>query len=259
MEFHPIIPWLGGKRRLASSLLPLFPEHRCYVEPFAGAAALFFLKDPVDSEILNDINGDLVNLYRVVKNHLEEFVRQFKWALVSRELFKWLQDTPPASLTDIQRAARFYFLQKCAFGGRVAGQTFGTDTTSGPRINLLRIEEELSQAHVRLARTIVEHLPWEVCIERYDRPHTLFYMDPPYWRTAGYGVPFGLAEYERIAAAMRTLKGRAIVSVNDVPEMRRAFAGFRIETLEIKYGAGARAARGGRVKPSRELVIRSWR
>jgi DNA adenine methylase len=72
-----------------------------------------------------------------------------------------------------------------------------------PRLNLLRIEEELSQAHLRLARTYVERLPWAECVERYDRPHTLFYMDPPYWGTEGYGVPFELEEYGGMAEAMR--------------------------------------------------------
>ena len=75
----PIIPWMGGKRRLADRIFPLMPPHQCYVEPFAGGAALFFLRPtPADVEVLNDVNGDLVNLYRVVQNHLEEFVRQFK-------------------------------------------------------------------------------------------------------------------------------------------------------------------------------------
>ena len=74
----PIIPWIGGKRRLARHILPLFPAHGCYVEPFCGAAALYFMKDPAKAEVLNDINGELVNLYRVVQHHLEEFLRQFK-------------------------------------------------------------------------------------------------------------------------------------------------------------------------------------
>src|SRR5579871_6540541 len=106
----PIIPWIGGKRRLANKIIPLFPTHECYVEPFAGAAALYFRKRPALVEVLNDINGELINLYRVVKIHLEEFTRQFKWALTSREIFKWLQITPAETLTDIQRAARFYYL-----------------------------------------------------------------------------------------------------------------------------------------------------
>ena len=89
----PIVPWVGGKRRLAKRILPVFPAHECYVEPFAGGAALFFLKEPSDVEVLNDINGELINLYRVVKHHLEEFVRQFKWALISRQLYGWLKKT----------------------------------------------------------------------------------------------------------------------------------------------------------------------
>ncbi|OYZ15122.1 MAG: restriction endonuclease subunit M, partial [Polaromonas sp. 16-63-31] len=126
VQAAPMVQWVGGKRRLAPHILPVFPDHSCYVEPFCGAAALFFLKAPVKVEVLNDINGDLVTLYRVVQHHLEEFVRHFKWALTSREIYKWLQITPPDTLTDIQRAARFFYLQKNGFGGKVQGQTFGT-------------------------------------------------------------------------------------------------------------------------------------
>lgn len=156
----PIIPWIGGKRRLAKHILPLFPEHTCYVEPFAGGAAMFFMKPPVDCEVINDSNGELVNLYRVVRNHLDEFVRQFRWSLVSRQMFEWAQLVRPETLTDIQRAASFFYLQKLAFGGKVEGQNFGTTTTTPPRLNLLRIEEDLSVAHLRLARTQIEHLDW---------------------------------------------------------------------------------------------------
>lgn len=111
---------MGGKRRLADRLIPLFPAHECYVELFAGGAALFFLKPGIAKcEVLNDINGELVNLYRVVQHHLEEFVRQFKWAISSRQVFKWHQEQPTEPLTDIQRAARFFYLQQHAFGGRI--------------------------------------------------------------------------------------------------------------------------------------------
>lgn len=147
----PIIPWMGGKRRLADRLIPLFPPHECYVEVFAGGAALYFMRpQAAPVEVLNDINGDLVTLYRVVQNHLEEFVRQFKWALSSRQVFEWQKMTRPETLTDIQRAARFFYLQHHAFAGKVTGQTFGTATT-GPAINLLRIEENLSAAWQRLS------------------------------------------------------------------------------------------------------------
>lgn len=247
----PIVPWIGGKRRLAKHILPLFPAHTCYVEPFCGAAALYFLKTPSKTEVINDINGELVNLYRVVKHHLEEFIRQFKWVLVSRQIYKWLQDTPEETLTDIQRAARFYYLQKQAFGGKVADHTFGTSTTSAPRFNLLRIEEELSMAHLRLSRTLIEHLDWHQCIERYDRPHTLFYCDPPYWGTEGYGVEFGLENYDHMADLARRIKGKMIISVNDIPEMRQVFNGLNMQSVDISYNLKVT----GKPSPKKELVI----
>jgi len=251
---NPIVPWIGGKRRLADHLIPRFPKHDCYVEVFAGGAALYFLRPPAAVEVINDINGELINLYRVVQHHLEEFVRQFKWALTSRQVFKWLQDTVPETLTDIQRAARFYYLQHNCFGGKVEGQSFGTATTTAPGLNLLRLEESLSAAHLRLSNTFVEHLDWKTCIDRYDRPHTLFYLDPPYWETEGYGVPFPYSEYEEMAARLRRLKGRAIVSLNDHPAIRQAFDGFYIETVDIKYTVGG----GGREAARREVIIFSW-
>lgn len=249
----PIIPWIGGKRRLADILIPRFPPHVCYVEVFAGGAALYFLRPPAEVEVINDVNGDLVNLYRVVQNHLEEFVRQFKWALSSRQIFKWTQETPGQVLTDIQRAARFFYLQHHCFGGKVQGQTWGTATTA-PAINLLRLEENLSAAHLRLSATFIEQLPWDECIERYDRPHSFFYLDPPYWQTEGYGVKFAFDNYERMATLMRKLKGKAILSINDHPDIRRVFAGFQWERLEIDYTVGG----GQRPTTKGELVVYSW-
>ncbi|MEO8119539.1 MAG: DNA adenine methylase [Rhodoferax sp.] len=254
IQASPLVPWVGGKRRLAKYILPVFPEHSCYVEPFAGAAALFFMKPLVKAEVLNDINGDLIRLYRVVQHHLDEFVRQFRWALTSREMFNWVKGAVPETLTDIQRAARFFYLQKCGFGGKVEGQSFGTATTAKPRLNLLRLEEDLSAAHLRLHQVVIEHLDWKTCIQRYDRPHTLFYCDPPYWGTAGYGVDFDLQQYADLAELMRTMKGKAVVSVNDIPEMRKAFAGLTIRRLPIVYSL-ARTKTG---KESGELVIANF-
>jgi DNA adenine methylase len=250
----PIIPWLGGKRRLADKLIPLFPNHECYVEVFCGGAAIYFLRPPAPVEVLNDVNGDLINLYRVVQHHLEEFVRQFKWAITSRQVFKWLQMTKPETLTDIQRAARFYYLQQHAFGGKVDGQNFGTATTA-PAINLCRIEENLSAAHLRLSGTTVENLDWQDCIKRYDRPHTFFYLDPPYWQVEGYGVPFELDQYEAMAAIMRSCSGKMMVSINDHPDIRRVFDGLTMHELGIKYSV---ANAHGQPTESRELVITNY-
>jgi len=250
----PFIPWMGGKSRLSDKILPLFPEHTCYVEVFAGAAALFFKKEPTKVEVLNDLNGELINLYRVIQHHLEEFIRQFKWAISSRQVFEWEKQKAPETLTDIQRAARFYYLQKLAFGGKQVGQCYGTATTTAPRLNLLRFEEDLSDAHLRMSRTNVEQLDWQECVKRYDRKHTLFYLDPPYWGTAGYGVEFGMDQYEQMARLARLVKGKMIISVNDHPEMRRVFDGLNYKRVPITYTVGGA---GGRT-PKHELIIMNW-
>lgn len=252
----PLIPWPGGKRKLARHILPHMPSHECYVEAFAGGAGILFSRGtPAPVEVLNDINGDLVRLYRCVQHHLEELLRQFKWALVSRQMFEWIQMQRPETLTDIQRAARFFYLQKLAFGAKVSGQNFGTVATgAGPRLNLLRLEEDLSAAHLRLARVIIENLSWPDCLTRYDRPETFFYLDPPYWQTEGYGVEFGFEHYELLAERMRSLQGKALISINDHPDIRRVFAGFDMVPLQVRYTIG----KEGRSEPAGELLIKSW-
>ena len=239
-------------KRFAKHLLPLFPEHSCYVELFAGGAALFFMRpERSAAEVLNDINGDLVNLYRVVQHHFDEFVRQFDWTLGSREHFARLQATPPEIMTDIQRAARFFYLQHNAFGGKSAGQTYGT-TTTGRTWSAQGIATRLQAAKERLGGVCVENELWQRCLQRYDRPHTFFYADPPYWQTAGYGCTFGWEEYERLAEAMRTMQGKMMLSINDHPDIRALFAGFNLRELQLSYSVGRRAQSR---TPKGELVI----
>lgn len=229
---------MGGKRRLAKHIIPQFPEHTTYVEPFCGGAALFFMKPPAKVEVINDINSDVVNLYRVVQHHMEEFIRQYKWSLVSREMFEWLKMQPTEPLTDIQRAARFFYLQQMSFGAKTSSRTFGTATTSPPGLNFNRIGETLSEAHLRLSRVFVENLSWEVLVKKYDRPHTLFYFDPPYWQTEGYGVEFGWDHYLRIRELADTMQGKMILSIGDHPDIRELFSGLRCQEIPLKHTVG---------------------
>jgi len=153
-------------------------------------------------------------------------------------------------MTDIQRAARFFYLQKLSFGGKVEGQVFGTATTSRPRLNLLRLEEDLSQAHLRLQSAYIENLSWEQVIEKYDRKHTLFYLDPPYWETEGYGVEFGLEQYEKMAKIAKNITGSLVISLNDHKQMREIFNGLHMDSLGIRYTVG-----GGTGCQAKELLI----
>lgn len=249
-----LFPWPGGKTRLLQHLLPLLSDnpHTTYVEAFAGGAALLFAREPAKIEVINDMHGELVSLYRVVANHLDEFVRQFRWALTSREMFRWAQLQNVDTLTEIQRAARFFYLQRLAWGGKVTGQTFGTAAKGPKTLNLLRLEEDLSAAHLRLHGVVVERLPWDQCVAKYDHPGALFFFDPPYWETAGYGRDFPLDQYDRLAEVMVGLQGRAILSINDHPAMRERFDRFHGRTVGIEYTVGGKRA------PRKERIYTTW-
>src|SRR6202158_1845256 len=97
------LAYIGGKSRLAKQIIALLPEHQTYVEPFAGVAQVFFHKQPSKVEVLNDLDGEIVNFYRVCQYHYEEFVRMLRFTLMSRKWYELLQKTRPETLTDIQR------------------------------------------------------------------------------------------------------------------------------------------------------------
>lgn len=235
------LPWLGGKSRLAERIVKLIPAHDHYAEVFAGAGWVFFRKPESRYESINDINSDLISFYRCCQNHLEELCRQFKWLLSSREFFEdFRSQMDGRGLTDIQRAARFYFLQRQAFGGKLDG-VFGVDNMSLPKVNLVRIEEELSMVHLRLARVRIENLPWTEHVRRYDGPETFFYLDPPYHggeNDYGKGV-FSRADYAAMAEQLAGIRGKFLLSINDVPEIRETFAGFEVREAETFYSVSS--------------------
>ena len=236
---RPVIAWMGGKSKLVKKILQYFPHHTCYVEPFAGGASLFFAKQRVTCEVINDQNGELINLYRVIQYHLDAFIDHFMWMLSSRETFDRLKHKDLQSMTDIERAVRFYYLQKHAFGGLVTKQHFGTATVSPAKFHSSHMIQALQSAHERLKTVYIENLPWQETIKRYDRPHTLFYCDPPYWQTTGYDQEFPWHEYEQLKEVMSTSDGMIILSINDHPDIRALFAGFKIIEFDTTYTVGS--------------------
>jgi DNA adenine methylase len=236
----PPAPYIGGKRLLAKCLIERIEAtpHRCYAEPFVGMGGVFFrrrLRPP--AEVINDLNGEVANLFRILQRHYAFFIDFMRFGLTSRREFERLTQTAPATLTDLERAARFLYLQRTAFGGKVTGQTFGVSPYEPGPFNVLRLASYLEAVHERLAGVIIESLPYAEFISRYDRPETLFYLDPPYCGSEHYygrGM-FSREEFDKMAALLAKLKGRFILSLNDADEVRRAFAGFEIEAVETTY------------------------
>ena len=235
------LKWVGGKSKLAAQITERIPSHHAYAEVFAGAGWVFFHKRESRVEVLNDINGELISFYRVLQNHLEEFCRQFKWMLSSREFFENFKKQQEAGgLTDIQRAVRFYYLQRHAFGGNVTGRVFGVSKESPPPVNLMRLETELSEVHFRLSGVTIENLSWDSFIPRYDSPNAFFYLDPPYYGTEHfYGKDcFNRGEFAKMAAALQKTEGKFLLSLNDCKEIRNIFSAFNIEATSTMYCCG---------------------
>ena len=135
------LSYIGGKRRIAKQLVSLIPDHTTYVEPFAGGAQVLFHKAPSNVEVLNDLDFDIVNFFRVCQWHYAELIRYLRYCLASRRLHELHVKTNPDTLTDIQRAGRFFYLQKNSFGGLVLKHRFHYGVTQQTNYNPDRIPE----------------------------------------------------------------------------------------------------------------------
>lgn len=237
------LSYIGGKNRLAKQLIAMFPEHTTYVEAFAGGAQVLFHKDPSKVEVVNDLDGDIVNFFRVCQLHHEELVRYLHFILVSRKWFELLKATDPVSLTDIQRAARYLYRLKNSFASLVRNPHYHWHVVQPPGFNLERLPELLENVHKRLARVQIECLPYEEVLTRYDRPATLFYLDPPYWGRQLYRHNFTTADFVKLEEQLRKVKGKFMLSLNDVPEVRDLFQHFHIREIELHYTSQKLAGR----------------
>lgn len=248
------ISYVGGKSKLTDQIIPLIPSHDCYAEVFAGAAWLLFKKNPSKVEIVNDINADLVTLYRVVQHHIDELLRYLTWALVARDEFKRWKNINPANLTDIQRAARFYYLLKTSYGSRIINPAFSINTTAPSHLNAKNMEQDLRAAHARLARVYIENIPYAAFIARFDKPTTFFYLDPPYYQCENYygdGI-FHRDDFEKLRNQLLTIQGSFCLSINDVPEIRELFKQFRIKEVSTHYSMGKNKTK------AQELLIMNY-
>lgn len=251
----PLAAWVGGKRRLA----PLIVErlrampHETYMEVFLGMGGVFLRRgwrSPV--EVVNDRSEDVTNLFRVTQRHLPALLDYFSLQLSSRAEFERLAAVNPWTLTDIERAARFLYLQRLAFGGKVISQVFGVDPRAPGRLNPDGLPQLLRAVHGRLAGVTVECLDWRDFVDRYDTPGGLMYVDPPYWGSEGYYGPamFSQADHADLAVRLRGLESRWLLSINDTPEIRALYAGCHLEPVALRYSIS-----GGEGVPAAELLI----
>jgi len=240
---HSFSGWLGGKSQLARTIIDMLPEHKTYVEVFGGAGWVLFKKTPSNVEVINDINDDLINLYRILKFHFDAFLTEFELLLFSRTQFDDFKGKQ-SGLTDIQRAVKFYYLLRSSFGCQLDGSfTYSKDRTNRMRLGE-RLREHLLSIHERLQNVIIENRSYDYVINRMDSPDTLFYLDPPYWdceNVYGKGI-WSKDDFYTLKDKLDKIKGKFILSLNDVPEVRELFKDYQMTHRKIRWSVNSKAA-----------------
>jgi DNA adenine methylase len=229
---------MGGKSRLRKEIIKRLPEHTCYVEVFGGAGWVLFGKEQSKVEVYNDIDGELVNFFRVVKNCHKAFVQAFDWVLVSRKMFYDFLATKEEDLDEIQRAVRFYYIIKTSYGGKWHHPTFGYAKTEAASLNLEELYETFTGIHQRLKRVYIEEGTFQEVVRRYDGAETVFFLDPPYFECSRYKFTMHPDDYVKLEETLRGIKGRFLLTINDHEAMRMVFRNYTIEEVEVPYSIG---------------------
>lgn len=235
--------WVGGKSRLRKQIVALIPEHSCYLELFAGAAWVLFAKPPSKVEVLNDIDEELVNFFRIVKYKPEELIQSFEWELVSRAEFKRLANLDTSTLTEMERAHRFYYIIMAGWGGELHYPRFQTSITDGGHGNRLIgalkfLRKRIEPVYERLQKVVIENMDWKDCFARYDRDKTMMYIDPPYpGNSCNYLHNMrSWDDHHQLADHLHKSKCKWILSSYDIPEIHNLYNGYNILSVQSYSG-----------------------
>ena len=254
-----LINWVGGKRLLRKTIAPLIPKDiKSYIEPFGGGGWVLFYKNRwADLEIYNDLDGRLVNLFRIVKYHPNAFKEEYKYLLGSRDMFfQFLNGT---FITDIQKAVQFYFIITRSFGGK--GSSFGTvkKSSGGASKSQKNVLDKIDAIHERLDKVMIENRDFETLIKQYDFEDAFFYCDPPYSQGCGYDVTSTKDfDHERLREVLGNIKGRFLLSYDDSPKVRELYKGFEMIEVERLNGINNRSDVENRKKIFKELLIANY-
>ena len=248
----PPICRMGGKSKLRKTIIEMIPNHTCYVELFFGAGWVYFGKEPSKVEVINDIDRELINLFRMIKYHSPEIERQLEYEFSGRDIFEEYKHCTIEYLTEIHRAVRFLYLITQSFAGRGGVYGYGTSTKPSPQIFYKNALGELKE---RLRNTYVENLSFEKIIDKYDRDYSFFFCDPPYFETTGYGNTFGENEQLLLRDKLSNLKGKFLLTINDHERVREWYKDFNIKEVQVNYSVSKEAKARGKYN---ELIITNY-
>lgn len=234
--------WVGGKSLLAKEIIALMPEHKSYIEVFAGALSVFYQKSPSKVEVINDINDDLINLHLCIQNKPQSLSNVLNSMLVSRKLFYMLKNKEIKPRNDIERAAFYFYLINTSFGSSM--KQFAMSKQKAPK----RLRRDFSLHVERLKHVSIENRSFEHIIREYDYSEALFYLDPPYVGTESHYQNtggFGLKEHELLASCLKNIKGKFMLSYNDCELVRKLYKEFNFKSLKVKYSMNGSGVRKG--------------
>lgn len=279
--------WVGGKSKLAKDIVALMPPHRRYIEVFAGGLSVLYAKpslrdileqrkqerqerlinkqsrvadsfneaissinERIDkySEIINDINGDLINLHTIIKTRPQSLRQELSTMLYSREIFENIKKGKIQARNAIQRAAFYYYMLSYSFSSR------GVSFAMAKNRHAKNLYKDFSVFSKRLRNVCIENMDFERLMQEYDHEHALFYLDPPYVGTENYyktKEKFGVREHRKLADILKNIKGKFMLSYNDCELIRELYGDFNIiQTKEIRYTLNAL-----RNKRTREILV----
>lgn len=247
----PPISRMGGKSKLRKQIIDLIPEHTCYAEAFFGAGWVYFGKEHSKVEAINDIDSELVNLFKMIKCHDEEIIRLLQYEVYARDWFNDYLNQDPKYLTEIQRAIRYLYIISCSFGSK--GNHFGYGATKKPTSKIFI--KDFTSLRGRLENTYIENLDFKVFIDKYDRTGTFFFCDPPYYNTAGYSNKFIWENHVELFNKLSNLKGKFLLTINDCKEIQDLYKDFNIVETEVLYTVSN--SKNG-IKKNKELIITNY-
>jgi DNA adenine methylase len=226
-----------------------------YIEVFGGAGWILFSREQhAPLEVFNDLDGHLINLYRCVQHHCGELQRELllggsQIPPNSRELFfDYLAQLNVQGLTDIQRAARYFYVIRASFGA-------DRRTFSCHKAALMSAIERLPEIQERLQNVVIENRDFELLMKTYDRVNALLYLDPPYYKAEKHYEGFSMEDHERLCQCTGKLKGSFVLSYNDDPTVRELYKGYYIHEVER---SNCLASKKGKKSVYKELIITNF-
>lgn len=259
-------PYRGGKYHLAPKLVKLLPSHRIYVEVFGGAGNVLLTKPPSPIEVYNDRDGTLVNLFETVRSHPLLFLERCQFLLYSRELYaSWsrqLDDNfQSADIDRIEAAVRTYYSMVSSFvGDPTKGWAFDRSSPGGGKGGPMRwmsVWHKIGYLSDRLRHVAIDCLDFRDCIKNWDTEQTLFFCDPPYPSSVSqgfYGHDFPWEDHAELARVLRNVKGKWLVTYDDIPRIRQLYEGFQISAISSTL-ASQKVPKGGSRINLRQIVI----